>query len=113
VTLKACHDAKIGTGAAKGPQQVWVALRINIQNLAIRSNDTGGKQIVAGRSMKSRQPTQAAPKRYPGSPNTRALPEYRSQPITSRHSHDFTTQHSCIDAASVLGRVDRHTVHSD
>jgi hypothetical protein len=57
--------------------------------------------------MKSRKPTQAAPQRYPGSPNTRALPEYWSQPIASRHPHDFTTQHSPIDAGSVLGWVDR------
>ena len=61
--------------------------------------------------MKSGKPAQAAPERYPGSPNTRALPEYRSQPIASRYPHDFTTQHSRIEAASVLGRVDRHAVH--
>ena len=63
--------------------------------------------------MKSGKPAQAATERYPGSPNTRALPEYWSQPIASRHPHDFTTQHSRIDAASVLGWVDRHTVHPD
>ena len=63
--------------------------------------------------MKSGKPAQTATERYPGSPNTRALPEYRSQPIASRHPHDFTTQHSRIDAASVLGWVDRHTVHPD
>src|SRR5262249_8751707 len=112
-TLKGCHDAKIGAGAAEGPQQVWVALRINRQNSAVRGNHTSGKQIVTRRSMKSGKPTQAATERYPGSPNARALPKYRSQPIPSRHPHDFATHHSPIDAGSVLGWVDRHAVHPD
>ena len=61
--------------------------------------------------MKSGKPAQAATERYPGSPNTRALPEYRSQPIASRCPHDFTTQHSRIDAGnSAPGWADRHTV---
>jgi len=47
--------------------------------------------------MKSGKPAQAATERYPGSPNTRALPEYRSKPIASSHPHDFTTQYSRIE----------------
>ncbi len=58
--LKACHDAKIGTSAPESPQQVRVAFRINRQNPAVRGNQTSGKKIVAGRSMKSGKPPQAA-----------------------------------------------------
>src|SRR5262245_5612812 len=61
--------------------------------------------------MKSGKPAQAATERYAGSPNTRALPEYRSKPIASREPHDFTTQHSRIDAGGPLGWVDSHAVH--
>ena len=61
--------------------------------------------------MESGKPAQAATERYPGSPNTWALTQYRSKPIASSHAHDFTTQHSPIDAASALGWVDRHAVH--
>jgi hypothetical protein len=42
-TLKACHDAKIGAGAPEGPQQIWVVLRINRQNSAVRGKHTSGK----------------------------------------------------------------------
>lgn len=62
-TLKTCRDAKIGPRAPEGPQQVWVALRVNKQNPAVRSYDMSGKQIVAGRSLKSGKPAQAATER--------------------------------------------------
>ena len=85
-TVKDRRDAKIRARAAKGPQQVWVALRINGQNPAVRGNDASGKQIVAGRSMKSGKPAQAASERYPCRADTWALPKHRSQAIASRRS---------------------------
>ena len=99
---KARRHAKIGARAAKSPQQVRVALRIHRQDPAVRGDDTSGKQIVAGRSMKSGKPPQAATERYPGSAHTWALPKHRSKPMASCLPHDFTTQHSRIDAGSAL-----------
>ena len=107
-TVKDRSDAKIRARAAKGPQQVWVALRINRQNPAVRGDDTGGQQIIAGRSMKSGKPAQAASERYPGRADTWALSEHRSQAIASGGPHDLTTQHACIDAASARGWIDGH-----
>ena len=101
------HDAEVAAAAAKGPEQVRIAVRTGHDLLAGRGHHLGTDEVVAGEPAKPRQPADPAAERQPADPCVDDGPADHREVVPPRRGVDVLPERPAVDAHDPRRRVDR------
>src|SRR5215472_7969256 len=77
--LELDDDSEVATTAAQAPEQVGVLIGGRAHDVAVRSDDGAGNDVVAGETVLARQPAHAAAQRKPADAGVRDVAGRRGE----------------------------------
>jgi hypothetical protein len=109
--LELGHDAEISTAPAKRPEQLRVPILAGDHDAAIRGDDHGPHQVVAGQAGRSHEESQAARQREPTDAGVAERAAGRGQALRGRRAVHVLPQRPAARPGAPPLRVDGDRAH--
>ena len=109
--LERGDDAEVRSGAAHAPEQIGVVVLAGGDELAVRSNEVDGEQVVDRRAVLAHQPADPAAERQAGDPGVRDDAADGGEPEVLRLAVELAPQHARLGARRPRCRVDADALH--
>ena len=109
--LERGDDAEVRPGAAHAPEQIGVVVLAGGDELAVRSNEVDGEEVVDRRAVLAHQPADPAAERQAGDPGVRNDAADGGEPEVLRLAIELAPQHARLGAHRARCRVDSDALH--
>ena len=111
IELELRDDAEVAAAAAQPPQQVGVLGLARVDEPAVRGDDVGRREVVAGESELPHRPADAATECEPGDAGGRHQAARRREPVRLGLVVNVGPRGAAPDGRHASGRIDANLVH--